>query len=476
MEAAWRLLVLCVMIGLGEYVAVRAWALSFTHDESVSYLADVRDPLLSVFLPSGETGANNHPLNTLAMKLAVDVLGSSEISLRWASLAAFVVYVAALVVLLGLVERLSLRVLGIALAVGSPYVLDFFSLARGYGLALALMAVSALFTLLFVERPSTARAVLAVVTAGAAVLANLATVDYYPGVVLVLVLAVVLPAGTGERPVSLRRLGAVLVLPTVGVALLAGLPLERLRSEGELYFGGDTGFWQDTVHSLASNTLYHQGPAMLTWTLVVLVATAVVAGGVAAATAARRRSSPLHAAACVLLVVPGLASIVQHHLVGSLFFVERTALFFVPLFAIWLALAADALARDPRFTRGVVAAAAAIVAVACVNLAAAANLSYVLDWRFDATTERVISQLAGSQSDPPTTEVGVSYLFQPTTSFYRETRFRWLRECPTDCLTPRAEYYYVTGPDLATVRQRGARVLRVYSLSGGVLARAARPD
>ena len=132
------MVVLSVVVGLGEYVGVRAWALSFTHDESLTYILYVHEPFSSILL-SRETHANNHPLNTLAMKLAGGTFGPSEIALRGASVVAFFVYVVALVVLLRRVERRSIRVLGLSLAIANPYVLDFFSLARGYGLALALV-------------------------------------------------------------------------------------------------------------------------------------------------------------------------------------------------------------------------------------------------------------------------------------------------------------------------------------------------
>ena len=91
--------------------------------------------------------------------------------------------------------------------------------------------------------------------------------------------------------------------------------------------------------------------------------------------------------------------------------------------------------------------------------------------RYDANTEHVITELAGPPSDPRTIDLRVSYLFQPTAIFYRETRFRWLPESLSDSLDTRSDYYYVIGPDVATVRDRGARIVRVYSLSGGVLAR-----
>jgi hypothetical protein len=468
---AARILVVCALAGLGAYVAVRAWRLSFTHDESLSFILYVRESFSSILLSRG-TDANNHPLNSAAMKLATDIFGPSEIALRAASVGAYAVYTASLVIVFRLVERRSIRFFGLAIAVGNPYVLDFFSLARGYGLALAFVSLSALFLLGHVDRPRPSFALAGGCCAALAVLANFATLTYFLVVPLVIVLPLVVPAPRGRRPVALGWLAAAVVLPTLGVVFLAGIPLLRLRSDGELYFGGNNGFWQDTAYGLISSMFYGHGWHVAEVALVVLVAITVLIGAVATVIVVHRRDLPLHAAAFVLLAGPGVASVVLHHSVGSLFLIERTALFFVPLFAIWLALAADAVARQPRFSTGVPVAAVVIGGAACVNMVAAANLSYVLDWRYDATTKEAISELAGPASSKRSVNFGVSYLFQPTTSFYRETRFRWLPEClPPDCLEKQSEYYYVTWDDVAEVRRRGARIIRVYPLSGGVLLR-----
>ena len=46
-------------------------------------------------------------------------------------------------------------------------------------------------------------------------------------------------------------------------------------------------------------------------------------------------------------------------------------------------------------------------------------------------------------------------------------------ECLVECLDGRSDYYYVIGQDVQTVRERGARIVRVYGVSEGVLTRDA---
>ena len=145
-----------------------------------------------------------------------------------------------------------------------------------------------------------------------AALANFATITYFLAVLVVIVLPLVVPTRRAKRNIALGRLCALVVLPTVAVAFLAGIPLMRLRSEGLLYFGGHNGFWQDTVKSLVSSTLYRRWD-VLDIAPVVLIAAMVAGGAVAAAIAIRRRSLPLHATAFILLAAPAIVSVVQHY-------------------------------------------------------------------------------------------------------------------------------------------------------------------
>jgi hypothetical protein len=41
-----------------------------------------------------------------------------------------------------------------------------------------------------------------------------------------------------------------------------------------------------------------------------------------------------------------------------------------------------------------------IATAAVLNLVSAANVASVLDWRYDASTERVLRSLAGTRSEP----------------------------------------------------------------------------
>src|SRR5665213_1523943 len=134
---------------LFAYTISRAFLLSFTRDESFTYLEYVRKGIL-VLSHYNTTSANNHLLNTWLMELSSKIFGISEFSLRLPNVLAhtlFLIYSAKLVAKL----NSNLLIIGSFLILNlNPFLLDFFSLARGYGLSIALMMASLYYAYIFI--------------------------------------------------------------------------------------------------------------------------------------------------------------------------------------------------------------------------------------------------------------------------------------------------------------------------------------
>jgi hypothetical protein len=125
-------------LALLGYSTFRAYHLSFTHDESLTYSFVAGDPLW-------RGTANNHPLNTRLMTWMYRWLGQLEWHLRLPNVLAHVLYLTFGLLLLGGLRSLWTKALGFALFNLNPFLLDFFGLARGYGLALGLSMASLFF-------------------------------------------------------------------------------------------------------------------------------------------------------------------------------------------------------------------------------------------------------------------------------------------------------------------------------------------
>jgi hypothetical protein len=120
-------LLIIASVVLFTYSSLRATVLSFVHDESLSYT-------IISGAPSFSGSSNDHPLNTWAMRWTSRLFGDQEWSLRLPNLISYVLYLVAGLCLLRRCDPVTC-LLGSALLNLNPFLVDFFSLARGYGIA-----------------------------------------------------------------------------------------------------------------------------------------------------------------------------------------------------------------------------------------------------------------------------------------------------------------------------------------------------
>ncbi|MFT7344594.1 MAG: putative membrane protein, partial [Lentimonas sp.] len=160
-----------------SYVIYRAYTLSFTHDESLSY-----------FINHGwvdiQNTANNHWLNTWLMKVFEGVFGSSEFALRLPNVLAFIPYFLGVIWFSRQMNN-GLFVFGfLSLFLLNPFLIEYFSLARGYGISLGFTMISLVcFMKLISENENGGRFIrtffLLLFSMSGALLANFTFINFY---------------------------------------------------------------------------------------------------------------------------------------------------------------------------------------------------------------------------------------------------------------------------------------------------------
>ena len=200
--------------------AFKAYSASFTHDEASSFLNYVvyRITLMScAYNPNCWGTANNHLLNTLFMRLSSDVFGNSAFSLRLSNLTALLLYVYSAA---QIVRRTShnavYAALGMIVLCLNPYVLDFFALARGYGLGLGLMFFSIYALIKFASSRKPIFSTISVVAACLAVFANLTYIVYMASLAAVL-FTLVFPSFIKRKAIDKSWVNYALILPIVSI-------------------------------------------------------------------------------------------------------------------------------------------------------------------------------------------------------------------------------------------------------------------
>jgi hypothetical protein len=455
-----RIAVLLAALLLLGYTSARAYQLSFTYDESWTlFIADgsVAD-VLTYEHPSG----NSHLLNTVLLKAARRALGAHEFIYRLPNLLAHALYLMVSVFWVYGSRRPLLVLWGFVLLNLNPFMLDFFSLARGYGLALAFTLTSLACLRQYVRHPTAVRALGAFLCGSLAAISNFAFLYYSAALLVVFVLITIRRAWRAEDGL-MKTARRVLVanresFTVSAVLLLAVAPLLlRLKEAKQLYYGGLDSFWTDTVFSLAKASLYGQPYApWLAPVLTIMVAVAVAAGAVTCFGAIKSGGhGSVENPVCVyllLLVILALGTTIQHHVLGTRFLMERTALLFVPLFAITLLSGWETWMARRRLSRPLSVATAVLILLIGAHGLKAANLAWTHTWKFDADVKDVVTLLedeyrrnSGARDEM---RLMVSWPLKMAVRFYRRERnLSWLKEIIFDPAEDSQHYdfFYLLG-------------------------------
>jgi len=482
-----------VALLLFGYVALRAARLPITWDEAYNYLEFTRQ---GVLWPTRlrAMSANYHYLTTWLTLLTTGAFGVSALALRLPTLAAFALFLYYTARLAAELPSPALRGSAFLVLNVNPYLLDFFSLARGYGLAYGLLAGSVwhLWRHFTVEgRSRDGDASLAF--AALAVSAHLTMIHY-----LLLLAAVVgvstalqAPSGwsLGRRLRHTARAHAAGWIAAGLVVVPALVVIRRLRAADAFFYGGTVGFWQDTVVGVIRASLYEQPYAGWSFagglTLTALLgAGALAVIGLAFWRGVRTLGSdatvrvPSLIALAVLVSACAVGSIVQHHFLGVRYLTDRTALYLLLLTMFLAVLLADAAARTGSQFRYALPALATLMTG---HLFGSLNVSHVLEWKVESDVRRALADVA-RRRDPG--QGGRPIMLGPTLeleapiNFYRLVdTLRWL--APADRRRRNLalnDFYLYTAAEWQGADTAAFELLERYEISETVLLRPrARP-
>jgi hypothetical protein len=236
------------------YVFARAALVPLVHDEANSYFHYVHSVSWVPF--HSKWDAANHVLVMAIGNVSNAFFGPSPLSLRAFSVLCFLLFT-------WCAWRLGLRIKDRLLRwtcwsglLMMPFVIEFFALFRGYGPSFALLLLSVLALLRFLDTGRTCSMFLASIAMGAGVLANLSLLPIWALVMAVLVLRIGHGANSDGAQSPLQRMlhgfpGRVLAL---ALGLAPGLWMIAfglgLRERGLLYYGSDRGLLMGSFASL----------------------------------------------------------------------------------------------------------------------------------------------------------------------------------------------------------------------------------
>ncbi len=409
------MIVLTVALVVAGMVVHRAMEASFTHDESYTYLYYPRLPVSDLVLHT-EPFTNNHLLNSLLMKFSSLVFGVSEFTLRLPNVLALLLYFFFLYMIFWPLS-VAVSVTAFTMLATNPYMMELFSLARGYGLSWGFLLTGAYYLLKIYETWRIKYIILFQLAFLLATLSSFPVVTTYAASLGALILLWAKDHRAGVEAADRRSLFSIIGLTALNCMLLA-IPVIQVLNE-KLDFGGKDGFVRSTGASIV-NGLWFKGIPDRFLVPVFFVITLVLFAG--AIRYFRRERGNERSWILFSLVALGTFIIImlQNVILGIDLPIQRFALYMVPVSALPIAYAIDSSSRSKWVG---VCALVVLSARPVIHFFKDFGVEHSVEWQYDVSTKDAMRAIRDHLERKPTdlpVRIGANWLFEPTMNFYRE--------------------------------------------------------
>ncbi len=459
------------------YSGYRSATLSFTHDESFSFIKYVHFSVWDIITYKVDPViANNHILNTLCMKWQSSLFGNSEFSLRLHSWISHVLYLVFSYLILKETKSKSVLVFGFILLNFNPYLLDFFSSARGYALSISLMLISVFYFIKFYYTSLIKYAYISLLVSILSVLANFVIISYSAALIVIFEFIIL---KNNKTIGAIFKKNTPIIITLIALFLIYIGPIKILSDNNQLNFESDSSKGFDTVITSVICYLYasfyYEYLLMFFQSLVLFTAVGFI---IIFLLQLKYKTTNAFSYISIILFLILIFNSLQHFLLGSSYFRERFALFLVPLFFItFLSIILFLKSKHAFFNAFGSTALISVVIASIIIFSSSVNLTYNITWRYDCDTKNMLNDLSLKKKSDSKIKLGITWLFEPTINFYRETtHLNWLEPVNRDGLTGDYDYFYVESNDLNSFDTTNKTLLKTYPFSGATLFKKRNKD
>lgn len=404
-----------VFLSFLAYISIRAYKLSFTHDESLSYTIVEGDK-------AWVGTANHHPLNTLSMFISSVLFGNNEFALRLPNVLSFLLYFVGCFYLFSASRNEWGFILGISLALLNPYLMEFFSIARGYGLSQGFIMVSLFFLIRNGYTYTSFSALikdflLSVIFASFAVFSNFSMVNLLICIVLIFVIKLyVFRKEQGTKP--RYRLFLYVFILAFSSAYFGIERLILLKKSGQLYHGEATLI--DSINSLIQASIYFvESPSNLVLTSITLLILFAFTVGLFLMIAKKGYYTSFSVIITMAIMLIG-GLVLENILFGAKYPSQRTALLYMPVINIFLYQFFLFLKEHYRLSKTLyIPAILMVVVLLLANFFVGVNMTHSKEWHYDAHTKEVM-EIIQEKTKNSNIKLSVSndWHFEPTMNYY----------------------------------------------------------
>jgi len=397
------------------YVMIRAYTLSFTHDESLSFtILEGNDILINT--------ANNHILNTTLMAKSNTLFGNTEFSLRLPNVLAFVLYLIGCFYLIRTSKSNWLFFFGFTIILLNPFMIEFFSLARGYGLSLAFMLISIFFMIrngnhYLTSSPFIKDFIFASLFASLALYAILAMINFYISILIIFIFKYIYFRRTHPKDSNFNSQFYSVLFVSLIPLFLGIQRLLKLKEANQLYFGVNT--FMEGINSLVGSSIYFTGYGSWLVTTIKIIVFLFLIVGILSIILKKKYDGPLFII-IQLIAFLSIGLFLEHLLFSAAYPAERTALFFIPIISLFIYHLFLHLKTEHNLKKQYY-----IPVIICLMISLGANFivslnsTYTKTWRYDAHTKDAMKIVRDITQDINyKTTISNPWLLEPAINHY----------------------------------------------------------
>lgn len=462
------------------YTCTRAVSIPITHDEAGTFNMLIErnyHDVLTYSIPE------DHMLNTLLIKTFTDRLGRKEWVVRLPNLLGhlmFIIFSLLIVWKYGKRELLFPAFLALNL---NPYLLDFFSCARGYALSSAFILPSLYFLLDYLKNKNPLKLFLSLFMAMLGVLTLVTLLNFYIVVAGIsfafLILMFFLEPKSGRN--YLKYIAGVFVIFLVSFLLYKFLneAIVQLSNRPFVKQSYADNFYEGTIRTIVFRSIYTQDSGNLVTlisysTIALYFLTLVYLVVKTFKTKLEILKDPL---LILFLALTGMSLSVtfQYELFHIRYPFDRSAMFFIPavmLLAVFFVTDLYHLKYGKPVSIILVCALAILMGY---DFLKHANVEYYVDWDFDRSGREMMTDIEVRKDvvQGRKVELGTFWIYEPSANFYRLARkYDWMAYVTRDSLyTKKFDFYYLRPEDTVGMNFKPGDILKTYPATRTMLIR-----
>ncbi len=410
-------------VALLLYLIMRAALVPITHDEANTCLTFSVKPVWEI-LTYKDPIPNNHIVNTLLIKLFAAIFGMHAFIARLPNLLGFILYYSVIVIWLRKLSSNFIFILtGIVLFTCNPYLLDFFSLARGYALSIAFMITACYFGWKYLQTFNARDHLMAMIFSAIAVYTNFTMLNFFLAFTLLLLIADLQQFYKADHKRFYKLFSQTTIITGI-LALLSFYPIYRMVSTGQLVFWGTRGFYSDTLVTLVHSSAYGQAyfnlkPSSYVNIYIYFIFVIALFAVIRLRQLKYKFNQEAFPFFVILLIGTIVINILQFYMIRTPYLTARTALFYYPLSMVAVLFFLHYLLQNYKV--GFRLFSSTFIFAGIFHLVNCLNLRYSFEWWFDQNNLEVISDLEDEHKLGNSVILDVNWLFFPSINFHVET-------------------------------------------------------